>query len=64
MTNSRLETLVWVLIYGGLLVLVLGLAVMRHEAMLGWLLAVGGGAVALVGAVLILVRSRRPEDPS
>lgn len=57
-TIARLQTLIWVLIYGGLLTLVLGLSVQRTHDPLGWSLVVGGGIVAAIGFVLIYVRSR------
>jgi hypothetical protein len=55
---KRVQQLVWVLIYGGLLALVLGLSVQRTDDALGWSLVAGGALVALVGVVLIFVRSR------
>ncbi len=61
---KRLQTLIWVLIYGGLLTFVLGLSMRRFEHALGWTLIVGGGVVALVGAVLIFVRARLKLDPN
>ncbi|MBX3605839.1 MAG: hypothetical protein KF788_11225 [Piscinibacter sp.] len=64
MTASRVETLVWVLIYGGLLGVALGLAVRDGAAALGWLLMVGGAIVAVAGVVLIWVRSRMKEEDS
>lgn len=54
---ARLQALIWVLIYGGLLTLVLGLSVERTDADTGWLLVVGGGIVAAIGFALIYVRS-------
>ncbi|MGH8830573.1 MAG: hypothetical protein ACREXV_05725 [Polaromonas sp.] len=57
-TVARLQALIWVLIYGGLLTLILGLSVGRTDDALGWSLAVGGGVVAAVGFVLIYVRSK------
>ncbi len=54
---ARLQALIWVLIYGGLLTLVLGLSVQRTDDVLGWSLVVGGGVVAAIGFVLIYVRS-------
>jgi hypothetical protein len=63
MKTSTVETLTWVLIYGGLLVLMLGVFVQRENAPLGWTLIVGGGAVTVAGAALIVVRSRM-KDPS
>jgi hypothetical protein len=62
MNNARLEALVWTLIYGGLLVLCLGLFLLRASADFGWTLITCGGLVAAVGAVLIVVRSWRPDD--
>lgn len=55
---ARLQQLIWVLIYGGLLSLVLGLSVQRTDDAIGWSLVVGGGLVAAVGFLLIYVRSR------
>ena len=55
---ARLQALIWVLIYAGLLTLVLGLSVQRLDADTGWLLVAGGALVAAVGVVLIYVRSR------
>ncbi len=57
-TIARLQTLIWVLIYGGLLTLVLGLSVQRSDEVLGWLMVMGGGIVAAIGFVLIYARSR------
>ncbi|MFN4120982.1 hypothetical protein [Acidovorax sp.] len=57
-TRLVVERLVWVLIYGGLLTLVLGLATSRQDAAVGWGLVVGGALAAAVGVVLIAVRAR------
>ena len=62
-TLQRLHRLIWVLIYGGLLTLVLGIATARTDASTGWVLMVGGGVVAAVGVVLIAVRARLKADP-
>jgi hypothetical protein len=59
---KRLHQLIWVLIYGGLLALVLGLSVERTDEALGWSMVIGGGSFALLGAVLVYVRSRFKED--
>ena len=58
MKPSTVEVLIWVLIYGGLLVLGLGMFVSARDEdlSLGFMLA--GGVAALVGVVLIYVRSR------
>ena len=62
-TLQRLQKLIWVLIYGGLLTLVLGIATERTDASTGGVLMVGGGVVAAVGVVLIAVRARLKADP-
>jgi ABC-type transport system involved in cytochrome c biogenesis permease subunit len=59
---ARLETLIWTLIYGGLLTLVVGLFMGRREEGRGTDLVFIGIAVALVGAVLVYVRSRMREE--
>jgi hypothetical protein len=61
-TIARLQALIWVLIYGGLLTLVLGLSTRRFDGSLGWRLMVAGAAVAAAGVVLIYVRSRLHEN--
>jgi uncharacterized membrane protein len=58
MKTSTVEALVWVLVYGGLLLLCLGLFVARTDSTLGWVLVLAGAAIAAVGVVLIVVRSR------
>ena len=62
MNVQRVESWVWTLIYGGMGLLGLGLSVQRTNASLGWGMVVLGGAAALVGAVLIWVRSRMKDD--
>ena len=55
---TRLQALIWILIYAGLLTLVLGLSAARIDPAIGWSLVVGGGIMATVGSFLIWVRSR------
>lgn len=55
-----MQALVWVFIYSGLLLAMLGLFMVRQDAMLGWVLVLAGAVDALVGVVLIVVRSRMP----
>ncbi|MGJ7499245.1 hypothetical protein ACSFBF_02705 [Variovorax sp. ZT5P49] len=62
--HARLEKWIWILIYGGLFVVILGLATGRTNAALGWSIAVPGGIVAVVGFVLIYVRSRLSNTPT
>jgi hypothetical protein len=59
MSNAALEKLVWVLIYGGLLLASLGVFVARTDPVSGWVIVGVGLTAAAVGAVLIWVRSRR-----
>ena len=58
MSTARLEVLIWVLIYGGLIAIGLGVVLARESVALGSTIAVAGGLVAAVGFVLIWVRSR------
>lgn len=63
MKPSTIEKWVWILIYGGLLSVGLGIALQQQGALaLGWTLSVGGGVVAALGVVLIWVRSRQKDD--
>ena len=59
MSNSTLEKLIWLLIYGGLLLISLGLFVSRQDGAFGGTLIGGGTLAVAAGAVLIWVRSRR-----
>lgn len=58
MSKQRLESLVWVLIYGGMLSLIAGWFVQAQLEALGWALIIGGAALAAGGALLIYLRSR------
>jgi len=62
MKTKTIEALIWVLIYGGLIVLCVGLAVADSLPATGTTLSVGGGVVAAVGVALIYVRSRMKGD--
>ena len=55
---ARLQGLIWILIYGGLLAVVLGFFVQRTDDEAGWSLLVAGAVVAAVGFALIYVRSK------
>jgi len=59
--HARLEKWIWILIYGGLFAIILGIATGRTEEALGWAMAVPGAALVAVGVVLIYVRSRLPD---
>jgi hypothetical protein len=62
LTSQRLHTLIWVLVYGGLLTLVLGLSVQRSDDDLGWSMVAAGLVVALLGFALVFVRARMKAD--
>jgi vacuolar-type H+-ATPase subunit I/STV1 len=62
-SNARIETLTWLLIYGGLFALALGAALRREDAVLAWSVIVGGAAATALGIVLVWVRSRMAEPP-
>lgn len=56
--HARLEKWIWILIYGGLFAVILGIAIGRAEPAIGWSMAVPGALATAVGVVLIYVRSR------
>jgi hypothetical protein len=58
MSAQRIETLTWVLIYGGLLSLSLGWFLTPQQGPWGELLVSGGIVAAIAGVVLIVVRSK------
>jgi len=58
MNKKKLETWVWVLIYGGMLGASFGWFTQSSSAALGWTLIVAGGVVAAIGVLLIFVRAR------
>jgi hypothetical protein len=60
---ARLDSLIWSLIFGGLFLLVLGIASHDETAVGGWSLSVLGSVAAIAGVVLIVVRSRLRETP-
>ena len=59
---ARIEASIWILIYGGLLALILGLSVKPIDDDAGVWLMLGGGASATAGVLLIYVRSRLKTD--
>jgi vacuolar-type H+-ATPase subunit I/STV1 len=56
--HATLEKWIWILIYVGLFMIIIGIATGRSLEALGWSLAVPGAALTAVGVVLIYVRSR------
>ena len=63
LTLKRLQNLVWILIYGGLLSLVLSLFLPPEERITAAALQVAGVLGVTLGVVLIYVRSRLTEKP-
>ena len=63
LSPGRIGALVWVLIYGGLLLCAMGVALSRGGLDYGWSVSVAGIAAAVAGVVLIYVRSRL-TDPA
>jgi hypothetical protein len=61
MSTARLEIWIWVLIYGGLLAVGLGLSVQRGDGALGWGIVAVGAVASAAGVLLIWVRSRRKD---
>ena len=55
---KRLEKITWLLIYGGLLVLLVGIFTLRQDEVVGWITVGVGSLAAITGFVLIYVRSR------
>jgi hypothetical protein len=56
--SKKVGTWIWVLIYGGLILLALGLSAQRSDASLGWGIAAVGVVGIVIGSVLVWVRSR------
>jgi hypothetical protein len=57
-STGRLDTIIWSLIYGGLVVFVVGLALRGSAPGAGLVVMALGAVVVLAGLVLIVVRSR------
>lgn len=59
---ARLDVLAWLLIYGGLFALVLGIASHDETRIGGWSLSLLGIVSSIAGVVLIIVRARLTND--
>ena len=59
--TRRIGTLIWVLIFGGLFALGMGITLERSGQSFGWGFIGGGGLAVVAGCVLIWVRSRMTE---
>ena len=60
---QRIETVIWPLIFGGMLIGSLGFSLQRERDAIGWMLVVAGAGAIVVGIVLLWVRSRLPDGP-
>ena len=63
MSTRKVETWVWVLVYGGMIVLGIGLAVQPTDPGTGWAIVCAGGVLITLGALLVWVRSRMSGEP-
>ena len=59
--HATLEKWIWILIFGGLFMVIFGIATGRADAAFGWSFAVPGAVLAIIGVVLIYVRSRHQD---
>ena len=57
-TLAWIDRVVWALIYGGLFMLILGLAALPAHTVASWPLIVVGAVLVVAGAVLIWLRAR------
>ncbi len=64
MKPSKLYNLTWPLIFGGALVLMLGVSTLSADESIGWPIVITGVALVAVGVLAICLRSRisDPED--
>ncbi len=60
--TRTVDRLVWIAIFGGLIVGGFGLSLRNTADALGWTLTAIGGAAIALGVVLIGLRSRMPPD--
>lgn len=58
MKPSKIHNLTWPLIFGGALVLMLGVSTVSADASIGWPIVLLGGLSVAVGVLLIYLRSR------
>jgi len=63
LSPGRVGTLIWLLIYGGLFLCGLGVALSRGGLDYGWGVTVAGIVAAVAGVVLVYVRSRMADRP-
>ena len=59
---ARLHKIIWTLIFGGLLIVILGIFVGKTDDAIGWMMIASGCVMTAVGAILIYVRSTMTSD--
>ena len=64
LSAARVGVLIWVLIYGGLFVLAIGLALREVHGLLAGSVSIGGLVALTVGIVLIWYRTRMLRSAS
>jgi len=57
-----LGRMIWFLVYGGLILLIVGFRLRVDSATAGWALMIAGAVIAVLGFFLIWVRSRVPDS--
>jgi hypothetical protein len=60
MKPKTMETLAWVLIYGGGLLVIIALAVIDANAAISWTAKIMGIVAIVMGVFLVWLRSRSP----
>jgi protein-S-isoprenylcysteine O-methyltransferase Ste14 len=60
---ARLHKIIWTLIFGGLLMVILGVFVGKTDDAIGWITVIAGCILTAVGVVLIYVRSTMSPEP-
>lgn len=58
MKASTIDKFTWPLIYGGILLVLLGISTLSADAALGWPIVIVGSVLALIGVFTIYLRSR------
>ena len=62
MKPSKLYILTWPLIFGGALVLMLGVSTLSADESIGWTIVITGATLLAVGVLAIYLRSRIPDS--
>ena len=62
MKPSKFYKLTWPLIFGGALVLMLGVSTLSADESVGWPIVITGAALLAAGVLAIYLRSRIPDS--